>query len=78
MRFLTIEQVSEVLALSPRQLREHCRQGHVPHRRPAGTRRYLFSEQEIAAWLDGATLEVVESPAGGRVVRPVESNGSRP
>ena len=45
--------------------------GTVPHRKPPGGRRCLFIEDEVRAWVDGAALEVVELPRGGRVVRPV-------
>jgi hypothetical protein len=75
--FVGVEDAAAMLHLSPRQLREHARRAQVPHRRPAGTRRLLFSEEEIVAWTDGAALEVVETPGGGRVVRPIEPNGSR-
>jgi hypothetical protein len=75
--YLDVEAAAAMLHMSTRQVREHCRRRDVPHRRPAGTRRLLFNEDELAAWLDGACLEVVESPAGGRVVRPVPSNASQ-
>jgi len=37
----------------------------------ANTRRCLFVESDLLEWLDGAELEVVQLPLGGRVVRPV-------
>jgi len=44
----------------------------IPYRRVAGTRRCLFVEAEVLAWVDQAgacELEVVEGRAGGVVVR---------
>jgi hypothetical protein len=75
--YLNVEAAAAMLHLSPRQLREHARRCQVPHRRLPGMRRVLFDESEIRAFLDGAPLEVVETPGGGRVVRPMEPNGSR-
>jgi hypothetical protein len=75
--YLDVDAVAALLHMSGRQVRDHCRQRRMPHRRPAGTRRLLFDEDELAAWLDGASLEVVESPAGGRVVRSVPFNGAQ-
>ncbi|MGI8861407.1 MAG: ATP-binding protein [Gaiellaceae bacterium] len=37
-----------------------------------GTRRCLFVQRELHEWLDGATLEVVELPNDGRMVRIAE------
>lgn len=42
------------------------------HRRVPGTRRCLFVQRELHEWLDGATLEVVELPNDGRMVRIAE------
>ena len=50
---------------------ELCRRFEIPHRKPPGTRQLLFLPDELDAWEDGAELEVVQLPRGGRVVRPV-------
>jgi hypothetical protein len=36
-------------------------------------RRCLFDPNELKAWMDGAELERVDLPHGGRVVRPRSS-----
>lgn len=68
--FLTTEQVADMLHMSLRTVRERTRTSTIPHRRLPGQRRCLFLEHELAAWLDGADLEVTELAGGGRVVRP--------
>jgi hypothetical protein len=39
------------------------------HRKAPATRRCLFIEHEVRAWLDGAQLETIDLEEGGRVVR---------
>lgn len=69
-RLLTVEEVARLLRCSRRVVHELARTGRIPHRRLPGLRRILFSEDELRAWLGGASLEAVELPDGGRVVRP--------
>jgi predicted DNA-binding transcriptional regulator AlpA len=68
---LVVEDVAARLHMSKRSIHERTRRGMIPHRRPAGTRRCLFIEAELEAWLNGARLEMFETRDGGRVVRPV-------
>lgn len=68
--YMLVEDVCALLACSKRTVHERARLGEIPHRRPPAARRLLFLEAEIRAWLDGAPLECVELPRGGRVVRP--------
>jgi len=68
--YLQVEDVADLLGCSKRTIHERARLGQIPHRRPPSARRLLFVESEIRAWLDGAALETVELPRGGRVVRP--------
>src|SRR3954471_10997578 len=68
--FLTVEDIAELLHCSRRSVHELTRTGRIPHRRIEGTRRCLFVPDELDAWLDGAELKVLETPRGGRVVRP--------
>jgi excisionase family DNA binding protein len=76
--FLIVPEVAQLLRCSQRSVHELTRTAAIPHRRLAGQRRCLFVEQELEAWMDGAPLEVVELPGGGRCVRPVTtSNGRR-
>ena len=75
-RPFTLEQAAEFLGSSTRTLGERARKRQIPHRRPPYGRRLLFYPSELSAWLDGAPLEVLELPGGGRSVRPV--TGSRP
>ena len=68
--FLTAEEVAERLRCSLRSIHELVRTRRIPHRRLPGSRRCLFRTDELEVWENGAPLEVIESPGGGRVVRP--------
>jgi excisionase family DNA binding protein len=68
--YLLAEDVASLLGCSKRTLHERTRLGEIPHRRPPGARRLLFLPDELRLWLDGAELEVIDLPRGGRVVRP--------
>jgi excisionase family DNA binding protein len=68
--FLVAEEVAERLRCSLRTIHELVRTRRIPHRRLPGSRRLLFRVDELAVWEDGAALEVIEPPGGGRVVRP--------
>jgi predicted DNA-binding transcriptional regulator AlpA len=68
--YMLVEDVCELLGCGKRTVHERARLAQIPHRRPPSSRRLLFLEAEIRAWLDGASLEVTELPRGGRVVRP--------
>jgi len=70
-RYLVVEDVAERLRCSTRTIHELTRTYAIPHRRLPGTRRCLFSEPELEAWVDGAELVVVELDRGGRIVRPM-------
>ena len=69
-RYLTHAEAHELLRMSSRALHELVSRRAVPHRRPAGTRRLLYLEAELRAFVDGAELEAIETAGGGRVVRP--------
>jgi excisionase family DNA binding protein len=68
--FLLAEEVASLLGCSLRTVHELTRTRAIPHRRPPGTRRLLFVQEELQAWMDGAPLETKELPRKGRVVRP--------
>jgi excisionase family DNA binding protein len=68
--YLLVEDVAERLRCSRRTIHELTRTSSIPHRRLPGSRRCLFREDELAAWEDGAPLEVIEVSKSGRVVRP--------
>jgi excisionase family DNA binding protein len=70
---LTVEQAAQLVNCSPRTIHEHARRAQIPHRRMGGTRRLLFLEAELHAWVDGAELEHVATANGGRVVRVKEA-----
>jgi excisionase family DNA binding protein len=74
--YLLVEDVAERLHCSTRTVHELTRLREIPHRRLPGSRRCLFLEADLAAWENGAQLELVELPRGGRIVKP--ANGSRP
>lgn len=71
--YLHTEDIAELLGCTCRTIAEFTRNNQIPHRKPPGGRRCLFLLAEVTAWVDGAELEVVELPRGGRVVRPVKS-----
>lgn len=71
--FLVTEEVAARRRCSVRTIHELTRARAIPHRKLPGSRRCLFREDELVAWEDGADLEVLELPGGGRVVRPVPS-----
>jgi len=68
---LVTTEVAALLRCSVRSVHELTRRAAIPHRKMPNTRRCLFVESDLLAWLDGAELEVVQLPHGGRVVRPV-------
>jgi excisionase family DNA binding protein len=70
MAFLTVPEVAERLRCSQRTVWERTRLGLIPHRRLPGSRRCLFREDELEAWIDGAELEHITTSDGGRIVRP--------
>jgi excisionase family DNA binding protein len=71
--WLTIDGlIANVLPMSKRSVHELTRSGRIPFTRIAGTRPCLFQTDEIRQWLDGAPLEVVDLPGGGKRVRPIE------
>ena len=67
--YLTTEQAAELLCVSTRTVRGQAAALAIPHRRIGGTRRLLFLEEELRAFVDGAELEAIETKLGGRVVR---------
>lgn len=69
--YLLVEDVAARLHCSTRTVHELTRTLGIPHRRLPGSRRCLFTETELELWENGARLEVVEMPRGGRVVKPV-------
>jgi excisionase family DNA binding protein len=75
--YLLVEDIARLLGCSVRTVHERTRLAEIPHRRPPGARRCLFLADEIKAWLDGAPLEFVELPQGGRVVRPRQDGRRR-
>ena len=68
---LVTTEVAALLRCPVRSVHELTRRAAIPHRKMANTRRCLFVESDLLEWLDGAELEVVQLPLGGRVVRPV-------
>lgn len=66
---LVVADVAERLRCSQRTIHELTRTGQIPHFKRPGGRRCLFRPEELEAWEDGAELEVVELPLGGRIVR---------
>ena len=75
MTLRTVEQMAAELNHSVRWVHERTRRDEIPCRVVPHGRRILFEPEWIAAWLDGAELERIDLPAGGRIVRP-KSNGA--
>ena len=69
--FLTARAVSARLRCSLRTVHELSRRNEIPLRQLPGTRRLLFPLIDIQAWEEGALLEVIELPRGGRIVRAI-------
>lgn len=69
-RYLTVEQVAELLGKSIRSVHELTRTGKIPHRVLPHGRRCLFEPEWLQAWADGADLERVDLHGNGRIVRP--------
>jgi excisionase family DNA binding protein len=69
-RYLTIEEAAPLVGMGVRRLRERAAEGTVTHRRIGGTRRLLFDPDELERWANGAELETIRTPGGGRIVRP--------
>jgi excisionase family DNA binding protein len=69
--YLLVEDVAARLRCSTRTIHELTRTNAIPHRRLPGARRCLFRADELEAWENGAALEVVQLPGGGRVVKPL-------
>jgi excisionase family DNA binding protein len=70
-----VEHVAELLGVSVRSVHELTRRRAIPFRKIEGTRRALFIEAELRAWVEAggtAPLEVVEGERGGVVVRLAE------
>lgn len=75
MTYLTVEAVAERLQCSPRTVQSLIARDALPYRRVPGMRRLLIVERELDAYIDGAELEIVALPRGGRVVRVVTQDG---
>lgn len=68
--YLVVSDVARRYGVSVRWVHERTRLGELPHRVLPHGRRLLFEESALRAFEDGAELEQVELPAGGRIVRP--------
>jgi excisionase family DNA binding protein len=66
--YLTVEQAAERLHLSRWTIRDKARRQQLPHRKPPGTRRLLFSVADLEAFEDGAELEYRKWGRDGRIV----------
>ena len=74
--FLTAPEVAARLRCSVRSIHELTRGSKIPHRKLPGSRRCLFRPDELEAWENGAPLEVIQLPRGGRLVRPSDDSRS--
>lgn len=72
-RWLVASEAAEHVRMSLRQLHARTAERAIPFRRPAHSRKMIFSAAELDAWLDGAELETVEKPDGSILVRPIVS-----
>jgi hypothetical protein len=67
----TAEDLAPELGMSVYTLLQACRRGESPHVRLPHRRRVMFDRRHVAAFYDGAELEVRRLAGGGRLVRPV-------
>jgi hypothetical protein len=71
---LDIDGARELLGgLSRRTIHEYSRRDEIPHRVLPHGRRLLFDPDELREWMDGAALERIDLPHGGRIVRCVNA-----
>jgi predicted DNA-binding transcriptional regulator AlpA len=74
--FLVVEQVAQLIGVKPRTIHEYTRQEcGIPHRVLPGGRRCLFERAALEAWMNGAKLERIDLPRGGRIVRVCDQMG---
>jgi hypothetical protein len=72
-RYLTVEAVAERYATSPNSIHKLTMKEMIPFTRRPGIRRLLFDPEHLDQWDDGAALESVRLPDGGKLVRPLAS-----
>jgi hypothetical protein len=72
--YLSMRQVVERYAgvWSAWTLYEWTRTGRIPHRKLPGRRELIFPLDELQAFEDGAPLETLALPDGGRSCRPIK------
>jgi excisionase family DNA binding protein len=68
--YLRVEDVAELLGCSKDVVYRVTGADGIPCRKIGGVRRVLFIQDELDAWINGAELEAVKAPNGGRIVRP--------
>lgn len=59
--FLTVQQVADLLHVSPKTVFNMTRDGRLPARRLPGSRRYLYVRQEILDLLDENRTDTAEA-----------------
>jgi hypothetical protein len=69
--FLVIDEAAELLRMSVRAVHERTRTRSIPMRKLSAARKILFVRDELLAFMDGAELQVTETPDGSVIVRPV-------
>ena len=62
--FLTVQQVADLLHVSPKTVFNMTRDGRLPARRLPGSRRYLYVRQEILDLLDENRTDTAEAVEG--------------
>jgi hypothetical protein len=68
--YLTTEELAVRLHVTPRSVSAYIAKDLIPYRKQPGIRRVLVPEPDFLAFMDGAELEVIYPPSGGKVVRP--------
>ena len=59
MNYLKVGDVAAELGVSEQAVRLWCRQGILPARRPAGTRKWLISPADLDAWVKQEPVQTV-------------------
>jgi len=70
-QYATVEDIAPEVGMSRWTLAEACRRGGFPHVKLPHRRRILIDRRQVAAFLDGASLESKRLAGGGRIVKPV-------
>lgn len=73
--YLTAEEVADRYRTSVKAIHDKTRRDGIPFIKRPGIRRILFPIADLELWDEGAGLEVLSLPDGGKRVKPNQQNG---